>query len=249
MAAAAAKAQKVTAHELCGEQILKIVKELRLACCAAAGRSCSFMDVFSADQLPKVDKLCSFAGAGVKRKKRGLCCFRARSFVANTDPSDQPGCHWVAFVVFADRPSVIYFFDSFGFPLTSYDDLYRTCMNNAYFSDTHIVTSINSRSLQGPASAVCGHYCVLFLYVCARVSLDVSRSRISALYGFALRALRALVQVTGGDSTTAPKRDAAIVRVLNELLARKKQLAPALCCSGRRTTSAAHHQCCRAQVA
>ena len=194
MATAAAATQKltVTEDELRGEQIFKIVKELRLACCVVASRSCSYMDCFAADQIPKVEKLCSFGGAGAKRKRGATesrpCCYRARCFIANTDPSTQPGYHWVAFVVFADRPSVIYFFDTFGMPLTNYDDLYHTCMDNGYFSDTHIVTSVNSRSLQGHASTVCGHYCILFLYLCARVSLDASRARTSAQYGAALLA-------------------------------------------------------------
>ena len=248
-------ALKLTAHELRGEQIFEAVKQLRLACCAVPSRSCSYLDVYAANQIPSCEKLCSFSGvkrkadggaranAAAGRRRREPCCFRARSFVANTDPSTLPGYHWVAFVVFADRPSVIYFFDSFGMPLSSYDDLYQTCLNKGYFSDTHIVASVNTRSLQGPTSSVCGHYCVLFLYLCARVSLGVSRARTSSQTGVALSAVRALVQVTGGDLAGAAERDAAVVSVLNELLKRKEQLTPALSCS-HIGTAIAHRQCC-----
>jgi hypothetical protein len=221
----AATRNKLTGTELRGEQIFDVLKELRLACCAVASRSCSYIDVFSADQVPSLNKLCSFTGATGRGRP---CCYKFRSFIANTDPSTAPGYHWVAFVVFADRPSVIYFFDSFGMPLTAYDDLYRTCMSKGYFSDTRIVCSVNSRSLQGATSTVCGHYCILFLYLCARLSLETSRSRISAQHGFALSAVRVLTQITGGYAVAANDRDVAVVRVLNEL--RKRWY-------GRRTSS------------
>ena len=254
------QAQLLTARELRGEQISKIVKQLRLACCAVASRSCSFMGVFSADQIPSREKLCSFAGGTQrKRKKRKIggataakdqqpCCYRARSFIVNTDPSTLPGHHWVAFVVFADRSSVIYFFDSFGMPLTNYQELYNSCLNYAYFSDADIVTSVNTRSLQGATSTVCGHYCILFLYLCARLSLETpssSSSRTLTQYGdFALSATCALVQVTGGDLAEACERDAALVDVLNQLLKRNGQLPPALSCNRLGGTASAHRQCC-----
>jgi hypothetical protein len=239
----AASPNNLTGAELRGEQIYEVLKELRLACCAVASRSCSYMDVFSADQVPTLKKLCSFTGATGRGRP---CCYKFRSFIANTDPSTAPGYHWVAFVVLADRPSVIYFFDSFGMPLTAYDDLYRACMDKGYFSDTRIVSSVNSRSLQGAESTVCGHYCVLFLYLCARLSLETSRSRISAQHGLALSAVRTLVQVTGGVAAAPNQRDAAIVRVLNDLLKRKEQLTPALACS-HIGTAAAHRQCCHSR--
>jgi hypothetical protein len=245
------QANDLTADELRGEQIFTVAKQLRLACCAVASRSCSYMDVFSADQIPSCTKLCSFTGRVPKQKAksgtkaRGAsvgsrpCCYRARCFIANTDPSTAPGYHWVAFVVFASRPSIIYFFDSFGMPLTSYDDLYKTCLNKGYFSDTHIVSSVNSRSLQGPASTVCGHYCILFLYLCARMSLE----RVSVHGSCALSAIRVLVEITGGNHALAQARDAAVVRVLNELCNRNERLVPAFACS-RIGTASAHQQCC-----
>ena len=221
-----------------GQEIVDIIKQLRLACCAVASRSCSYLDVYSADQVPTLERLCAFSGTRKRKGTGATCCYRARSFIANTEPSTRPGHHWVAFVVFAYRPSIIYFFDSFGMPLSYYQDLYRTCMNRGYYSDTVIVTSVNSRALQGAKSTVCGHYCILYLYLCARMSLETSRTRML----IALSAMRALVVVTGG--TVSNDRDVVIVRILNELLKRDEQLTPALTCS-RLGNAAARNQCCQ----
>jgi hypothetical protein len=196
------------------------------------------LDVYSADQVPTLERLCAFSGTRKRRGTGATCCYRARSFIANTEPAARPGYHWVAFVVFANRPSIIYFFDSFGMPLSYYQDLYRTCMNRGYYSDTVIVTSVNSRALQGAKSTVCGHYCILYLYLCARMSLETSRTRML----IALSAMRALVVVTGG--TVSNDRDVIIVRILNELLKRDEQLTPALTCS-RLGNAAARSQCCQ----
>jgi hypothetical protein len=227
----------LTGRALGGQEILDVIKQLRLACCAVASRSCSYLDVYSADQVPTLERLCAFSGTR-KRKGTGTCCYRARSFIANTEPLARPGYHWVAFVVFANRPSIIYFFDSFGMPLSYYQDLYRSCMDRGYYSDTVIVTSVNSRALQGAKSTVCGHYCILFLYLCARMSLETSRTHMLV----ALSAMRALVFVTGG--TVSNDRDVVVVNILNELLKRSEALTPALTCS-RIGNAAARNQCCQ----
>jgi hypothetical protein len=230
----------LTGRALRGQEIVDIIKQLRLACCAVASRSCSYLDVYSADQVPTLERLCAFSGTRKRKGTGATCCYRARSFIANTEPSARPGYHWVAFIVFANRPSIIYFFDSFGMPLSYYQDLYRTCMDRGYYSDTVIVTPVNSRALQGAKSTVCGHYCILFLYLCARMSLETSRTRMLV----ALSAMRALVVVTGG--TVSNDRDVVIVRILNELLKRNEQLTPALTCS-RLGNAAARHQCCQSR--
>jgi hypothetical protein len=188
-----------------------------------AGRAATWTFTQLTKYRPSTERLCGFSG-NWKRKGTGTCCCRARSFIANTEPAARPGYHWVAFVVFANRPSVIYFFDSFGMPLSYYQDLYRTCVDRGYYSDTVIVTPINSRALQGAKSTVCGHYCIL--YVCARMSLETSRARVQAQGGFASSTMRALVQVTGG--TVSSDRDVIVVKILDELLKRNEQLTPAL---------------------
>jgi hypothetical protein len=239
----------ITAHSLSGEEIFDITKELRLACCSVTSRSCSYLGVYAADQIPTLEKLLSFgSGAGnAKRMKKNdrtsqsACCYRARSFIANTDPANKPGYHWLAFIVFADHPSVIYFFDSFGMPLSSYGDVYRNCLKQEYFSEKCIVTPVNTRNLQGNHSTVCGHYCIMFLYLCARVSLEKLNSLVRQA-GVALGAIRVLVHVTGGDS--ALDRDVSVVRVLSELLNRKEHLTPALACS-HLGSAAGRRQCCQ----
>jgi Adenovirus endoprotease len=232
----------LTGRALRGQEIFNITKQLRLACCAVASRSCSYLDVYSADQVPTLEKLCAFSGARKRKVTGATCCYRARSFIANTEPAARPGYHWVAFVVFANHPSIIYFFDSFGMPLSYYQDLYHTCMDRGYYSDTVIVTPVNSRALQGSKSTVCGHYCVLYLYLCARMSLETLRARVQAQGGFALGAMRALVLVTGG--IVSNDRDVVVVHILNELLKRNEQLTPAFTCS-RIGSTAARSQCCQ----
>jgi hypothetical protein len=77
------------------------------------------------------------------------CCF-----VANTDPQDQPGKHWVA--CFIPSRNKLEFFDSYGMPAETYPAL---ALPNA-------PTSSNVVCLQSLYSTACGHYCVYFL--CSR---------------------------------------------------------------------------------
>ena len=70
-------------------------------------------------------------------------------FVANTDPSSEPGTHWVAF--YLESPTKSEFFDSYG-------------LHPIAYGFTHQVTSYNHTQFQTIHSTVCGHYCILFLY-------------------------------------------------------------------------------------
>ena len=73
------------------------------------------------------------------------------AFVANTDPSDRPGQHWVA--VYQESPSrPLEFFDSCG-------------LSPEFFSLTLPISPLilNNKQLQGFDSNVCGHYCIFFL--------------------------------------------------------------------------------------
>lgn len=75
--------------------------------------------------------------------------------VANTDPSNKPGEHWVAF--YFPTKGHAEFFDSFGQP-----------PNKRYFTkflERHSRKYvINSHRFQGNFSSTCGNYCCLFLY-------------------------------------------------------------------------------------
>ena len=79
---------------------------------------------------------------------------RQRLMIVNTNPSDEPGEHWVALYVDSTGRRGEYF-DSFGQrPATIFADY----MNNSC-SD---YWTYNKRQLQSIVSRVCGYYCVYF---------------------------------------------------------------------------------------
>lgn len=97
-----------------------------------------FLGVFPSDQLPK--KIQNFP-----------CCF-----IANVDPSEEPGSHWVAFYVSSSLQ--LEFFDSYGnspeaFPGPIYD-----------YTNHFPRVEFNTQPLQSISTVVCGHYCVYYLY-------------------------------------------------------------------------------------
>ena len=80
-----------------------------------------------------------------------------QTFIVNTDNSNQPGSHWVAFQFSGDYSCE--YFDSYGFPPSFYgfDNVlksYKIYMSN--------------KRIQGYKSSVCGQYCVLFLLLRGR---------------------------------------------------------------------------------
>ena len=90
-----------------------------------------FGGVFAADELPKV--ITSPCG-----------------FVANTDPSTEPGTNWVAFY-FPSREKGE-FFDSYGYPPEHYG------------FESYKIETWNKYKLQSSWSNVCGQYCIFYLY-------------------------------------------------------------------------------------
>ena len=94
----------------------------------------TFCGVFAADTVPK--KLKTLPAA----------------MVVNTDPSDQPGTHWVA--LFFDVNNHADYFDSYGEKpaICTINDLLRFCESWNY----------NDKQIQANLSSVCGHYCVYF---------------------------------------------------------------------------------------
>ena len=70
--------------------------------------------------------------------------------ILNTDPKDKPGTHWLALYALSARS--IELFDSFGF---------SPSMNSFEFVDPlHL-----SYSLQSPSTSLCGHYCIVYIYL------------------------------------------------------------------------------------
>ena len=103
----------------------------------ALTRKC-FLGVFSSDQLPT--QIRKYPAA----------------FIANVDTSEESGTHWLAFYM-ADRYRME-FFDSFGHAPTDFP---------GYISDytkTFRKINFNPMTLQSNKTAVCGQYCIYYIY-------------------------------------------------------------------------------------
>ena len=74
---------------------------------------------------------------------------RPFALVLNTDPRSKPGQHWLA--IFGPLYGPLELFDSFGISPSSYD------LANLFPTHSRI-------QLQNPFSALCGHYCIYFIY-------------------------------------------------------------------------------------
>ena len=93
-------------------------------------------------------------------------------FVANTDPSDKPGTHWVAFYFPTEEKGE--FFDSYGQPPSFYRDSFGDFLNKHSYE-----WNFNTRKLQSAWSDVCGQYCIFYLSHRAR---GYSMSKIAQLF-------------------------------------------------------------------
>ena len=97
-----------------------------------------WLGVFPADRLP----------SRITQYPRGL--------VANTDPSTQPGMHWVA-MYFPDA-STSEFFDSYGFPPSFYSPHFEKLLGK------FPTQKRNTNDLQSLTSNVCGYYALNYVY-------------------------------------------------------------------------------------
>ena len=82
-------------------------------------------------------------------------------FILNTHTSDLPGEHWLAFF-FNGSTQQLEYFDSFDLPLAIY-----TNVKSALDSHRLLPLCVRANTLgmiQAMNSAVCGHYCVAFLF-------------------------------------------------------------------------------------
>ena len=80
-----------------------------------------------------------------------------QAFIVNTDPTGEPGMHWMALWIDEDKCQV---FDSFALPLSTYPGvnplihwLERHCKN----------ITTNRQSVQAVSSQTCGHYALFYL--------------------------------------------------------------------------------------
>ena len=78
--------------------------------------------------------------------------------IANTDPNDKPGQHWVA-MFFPDQEDKEEFFDSYGLPPNFY-----TSRFTKFLASHPGDTERNFGTLQALNSAVCGYYCMFYLF-------------------------------------------------------------------------------------
>lgn len=77
------------------------------------------------------------------------------ALVFNTDSSKKPGSHWVA--VYVDKNSQAQYFDSYGIPPLIPDHI-RSLQKNCK------TIRHNDQQMQSSSSAVCGQFCIMFLY-------------------------------------------------------------------------------------
>jgi len=96
-----------------------------------------FLGVFAKDEIPNPGSLTHFPSC----------------FVANTDPANKPGEHWVAY--WFDSADSCEFFDSYGLSPKDYG-LPISC------------TSFNTQLLQSLTSSVCGQFCIYYLFYRSR---------------------------------------------------------------------------------
>ena len=83
----------------------------------------------------------------VSREIRPWC------LILNTDPKDKPGTHWLA--LYSPRNGPREFFDSFGLPPSTY--------SLESLDPLHLLYSF-----QSPSTSVCGHYCIVYLFLRSR---------------------------------------------------------------------------------
>lgn len=126
-----------------------------------------FLGVFPFDLFP----LESFLDSSAPSCSKAICC------IVNSDPSDKPGTHWVAFFMnksqqIEDNRPILEFFDSYGLPPSTY--------SFDHISSAFNVLS-NKYSLQSYSSTVCGHYCLFYLYLRSLVFHSTIASSLSVL--------------------------------------------------------------------
>lgn len=101
----------------------------------------TFQGVFSSDTLPPEPRL----------------------LICNTDPSNEPGKHWIA--IHVDQYGRGEYFDSFGRPPNKH---FKRYMN------THCGSrwTFNKRQIQSIISSFCGHYCCFYcMFRCRGVNM------------------------------------------------------------------------------
>lgn len=173
------------------------------------------LGVFPADRLPSVLCIRDALGGSIN------CCF-----VANTDPANRPGKHWVLFVatMMARNRIQLEYFDSYGLPMPMYADLYATCIRNGYLK---LVSEVSTVCLQDINSSVCGYWCLLVAHFRA-----TGRS-----FTFTLNYLRS-------RGKTAKQRDKYVVLAVHSVLHRRRYFTNPNCNPNCLASSSRCYQSC-----
>ncbi len=102
----------------------------------------NFLGCFSADQLPEIDTI---------NAKLPVC------FIANVEPANQGGSHWVAFVI--PKEGFCEYFCSLGI------SFYHWPLFTDYIRNSMCFESIlmNRKQIQSSNSNICALYCIEFL--------------------------------------------------------------------------------------
>ncbi len=171
------------------------------------------LGVFPADHLPSMRSLrTALANAP-------LCCM-----IANTDPANRPGTHWVLFIASLTRGIVhLEYFDSYGLPIMLHTALYTSCIRSHYVSQ---IRKSNTLTLQATTSSVCGHYCLLVAHFRA----------IGNSFDFIMSYLRSFSPIT-------LERDKIVVRALHSVLHHSSNT---LCMYSKCLTKGKGQSCCSA---
>ena len=134
---------------LSSDEISRIMFEL-----CSRNRHSQFLGVFAFDELPRNALLTPSTLAS--SFNAALLTPDTFSWIVNTDPASSPGQHWLAFVKDQKTaPGQVEFFDSYGESPESYK----------FFIPPGVKILRSHTTLQSLSTNVCGHYCILFLYL------------------------------------------------------------------------------------
>ena len=168
-----------------------------------ADKLIQFLGVFPSDQLP-FDAFLSSVSSPQSNSYRSICC------VANIDPASQPGTHWVAFYLDCKSlPLKLEFFDSYAQSPTS---SYHFPFLSNYSRNLPFLIETSSTPLQSFSTSVCGHYCILYLYLRARFSLHYYYAHTQPL-----SALQTITRKLISLGHTALSRDRSVKALVDSL--------------------------------
>ena len=124
------------------EWMMRRIEAYATSCNNLCRSAIDCLGVFAADTIPSRATLERHRARLQSRSgSKSLVCF-----IANTDPAKKGGSHWVAFVVFASRPTVVEYFDSFGLALETYSELHSACTRFGYMRSASTIRCANTSS-------------------------------------------------------------------------------------------------------